>query len=335
MIWLALRATLLSKAMRIVATAVMGMVIVISGCATASTVILLDGMNARGGAGVGPQGVGSGLVLPNTPLTSNADPIMQGAFVTLPQRAALAANAGWTGDDLVTAVAVSCVEDPTGDPAVVSKTNDVGLWQVNLDYWGKQFGGQAALSVPANNADAGFYIWQVQGWRAWTTYRTGDYKRCLADARNAIGVATVPIVNDHTFPLPGWTGAIQLHWGISPGGSDLFAPRGQPVVAVAGGTVLEAGFDKTGGNAVLIKGSDGLQYYYAHFANAPLVRVGQKVNAGDQLGVVGNTGDASGGPTHLHIGIGYSILLGADAYGGTGSGFDAVSLLRQLYAGGR
>jgi len=83
---------------------------------------------------------------------------------------------------------------------------------------------------------------------------------------------------------------------------------------------------------VLVKGADGLQYYYAHFDDLPVVRVGQSLIPGLLLGHVGNTGDADRGPPHLHIGIGHTILLGADAFGGTGSGFDAVTFLRTLYA---
>jgi murein DD-endopeptidase MepM/ murein hydrolase activator NlpD len=65
------------------------------------------------------------------------------------------------------------------------------------------------------------------------------------------------------------------------------------------------------------------------------VQRGQPVLPGSPLGFVGNTGDADRGPPHLHIGIGYSILLGSDAYGGTGSGFDAVNFLRTVYAQAR
>ena len=73
----------------------------------------------------------------------------------------------------------------------------------------------------------------------------------------------------------------------------------------------------------------GNQYYYAHFDKPSALKAGQHVNAGDYIAPVGNTGDASGGPTHLHIGIGPDIKLGADKYGGTGGDYDAVSLLQR------
>jgi murein DD-endopeptidase MepM/ murein hydrolase activator NlpD len=58
---------------------------------------------------------------------------------------------------------------------------------------------------------------------------------------------------------------VALHWGSHPGASDLFAPRGTPVVAMRGGEVVSVGTEATdqyGGNNVLIQGDDGLTYYY-------------------------------------------------------------------------
>jgi murein DD-endopeptidase MepM/ murein hydrolase activator NlpD len=135
------------------------------------------------------------------------------------------------------------------------------------------------------------------------------------------------------FPVVGYQGQINDHWGEVKGGSDIMADRGTPVVAMEAGKVLESGYNKVGGNSVLIQGDDGNQYYYAHFDQAPSVKVGDNINAGTFLGPVGNTGDASGGPTHLHIGIGPSILLGADKYGGTGGDYDAVGMLRSVLSG--
>jgi murein DD-endopeptidase MepM/ murein hydrolase activator NlpD len=254
----------------------------------------------------------------------------------------LAVQAGWKGEDAVVATAISLAEDPRGDPAAEHVNNDIGptidkgLWQINSgkppDYheW-TIWGGREALADPATNAWAAHTMWTQRGFQPWSTFNGGQYLAHMADARAAARAATLSAA-DYTFPLPGWTGQINLHWGVAIGGSDLFAPRGQPIVSVAAGRVLEAGWDRVGGNAVLIAGDDGLQYYYAHFDDAPAVRANTHISSGILLGHVGNTGDADRGPTHLHIGIGHTILLGADAYGGTGSGFDAVKLLRDLYA---
>jgi len=136
-----------------------------------------------------------------------------------------------------------------------------------------------------------------------------------------------------TFPLPGYAGAVDLHHGSVSGGSDLFAPIGTRIVSIVDGVVAYATSDSLGGNAVQIDGADGLTYYYAHMRDTPLVRAGQRVLSGQDLGVVGTTGNAAGTPPHLHIGIGHGIISGAGPSGGTGQGFDAVTYLRGLVGG--
>lgn len=82
-------------------------------------------------------------------------------------------------------------------------------------------------------------------------------------------------------------------------GTDLMAARGTPIVAPVSGTVTQ-GIGTIGGNFFRLVGADGTTYYGAHMST--FGKAG-KVKAGDVLGTVGNTGDADGGPTHLHFGI--------------------------------
>ena len=83
-------------------------------------------------------------------------------------------------------------------------------------------------------------------------------------------------------------------------GNDLFAPGGTPFVAVTDGSVFFQG-DPLGGNAAYVQGNDGNTYYYAHLND--YVGGARSVTAGELIGHVGNTGDAAGGPTHLHFEI--------------------------------
>jgi murein DD-endopeptidase MepM/ murein hydrolase activator NlpD len=91
-------------------------------------------------------------------------------------------------------------------------------------------------------------------------------------------------------------------WTATHHGTDIFAPRGTPVVAVSSGyaTVRE---DAKGGHTVNLRADDGWRYYYAHLDSyAPrLSTMGVHVNAGDLLGIVGNTGNAAGTSPHLHF----------------------------------
>jgi murein DD-endopeptidase MepM/ murein hydrolase activator NlpD len=94
-------------------------------------------------------------------------------------------------------------------------------------------------------------------------------------------------------------------------GNDIFAPRGAPVLAVAGGTVFSVGWNPIGGWRLWLRDGAGNEYYYAHLsAYSPLARDGASVRAGDVLGFVGNTGDAQGTPYHLHFEVHPAALLG-------------------------
>jgi murein DD-endopeptidase MepM/ murein hydrolase activator NlpD len=94
-------------------------------------------------------------------------------------------------------------------------------------------------------------------------------------------------------------------------GDDIFAPLGAPLLAAASGTVFSVGWNKIGGNRLWLRDGQGNLFYYAHLsAFSPLAVNGNKVNAGDVVGFVGNTGDAQGTPFHLHFEIHPVALLG-------------------------
>jgi murein DD-endopeptidase MepM/ murein hydrolase activator NlpD len=94
-------------------------------------------------------------------------------------------------------------------------------------------------------------------------------------------------------------------------GDDIFAPLGAPILAVATGTVFSVGWNEIGGNRLWLRDGAGNEFYYAHLsAYTPLAVNGNRVNAGDVLGFVGNTGDAQGTPFHLHFEIHPVGLLG-------------------------
>lgn len=82
--------------------------------------------------------------------------------------------------------------------------------------------------------------------------------------------------------------------------TDYGAPSGSPVVSVANGTVTFAGWDSGYGNLVRIKHSSGLTSGYAHLSRiAAGIRAGHAVKQGDLVGLVGQTGLATG--PHLHF----------------------------------
>ena len=94
-------------------------------------------------------------------------------------------------------------------------------------------------------------------------------------------------------------------------GEDIFAEEGSPLLAVADGTIHTVGFIKLGGYRLWLRDDFGNEFYYAHLsAYSPLAIEGKRVQAGDVIGFVGDTGDAEGGSPHLHFEIHPAAMSG-------------------------
>jgi murein DD-endopeptidase MepM/ murein hydrolase activator NlpD len=86
-------------------------------------------------------------------------------------------------------------------------------------------------------------------------------------------------------------------------GNDIFAARGTPVRAPFDGVVRFATED-AGGNAAYLTVADGTYYYMAHLDSfSKKFSSGAAVKQGDVVGYTGDTGNASGGATHVHFEI--------------------------------
>ena len=83
---------------------------------------------------------------------------------------------------------------------------------------------------------------------------------------------------------------VRAHLGV-----DYAAPTGAPVVAVANGVVVSAGWAGGGGRQVHIRHTSGFESYYLHLsAFAKGIRSGAQVDQGQLIGRVGATGTATG-----------------------------------------
>jgi peptidoglycan LD-endopeptidase LytH len=100
-----------------------------------------------------------------------------------------------------------------------------------------------------------------------------------------------------TWHAPRYAGGFHLHEG-----QDVFCRGGAPVLAAAAGRV-EFDVDTLGGRIARLFMPDGSYWYYAHLSdwNAS-VDSGSGVEVGDVIGYCGNSGDAVGGPPHVHFG---------------------------------
>ena len=95
-------------------------------------------------------------------------------------------------------------------------------------------------------------------------------------------------------------------------GTDLMASQNSPglypVVSITDGIVDKKGWLDKGGYRIGIKAPSGGYFYYAHLDSYANLNVGDKVNAGDILGFMGDSGYGPEGttgkfPVHLHLGI--------------------------------
>ena len=91
---------------------------------------------------------------------------------------------------------------------------------------------------------------------------------------------------------------IRKHEGV-----DIFAPARSAAVAVSNGTITSVSENTLGGKVIFLQ-PDNTAYnvYYAHL-DEQLVQAGQRVTAGETIGLTGNTGSAKYTPSHLHFGI--------------------------------
>jgi murein DD-endopeptidase MepM/ murein hydrolase activator NlpD len=110
-------------------------------------------------------------------------------------------------------------------------------------------------------------------------------------------------------PLKGnfrYTSGFGPRWGRMHQGTDFAAAYGTPIYATADGVVTSAGWGSGYGRLVKIQHEFGIETRYAHQSKI-LVKVGQRVSRGQQIGAMGNSGRSTG--THLH----YEVRVGGQA----------------------
>jgi murein DD-endopeptidase MepM/ murein hydrolase activator NlpD len=162
----------------------------------------------------------------------------------------------------------------------VATTDATGTGQVQ---WNGKLGGKAA--------PVGRYGFRVTGAQASTASAastdTGEFD-----------------LLDHIFPIRGkhdlgQSGVNGFGGGRGHQGQDMFAACGTPLVAARGGKVVKATFQSRAGNYVVITGDDGQSNAYMHMKDPALVHQGDRVQTGQAIGLVGESGRASG--CHLHF----------------------------------
>ncbi|RLE15671.1 MAG: hypothetical protein DRJ28_03530 [Actinobacteria bacterium] len=145
--------------------------------------------------------------------------------------------------------------------------------------------------------------------KAYRAYRAELARRAaIAAARASGGAAGVPNqTKGVACPVAGSNYFIDS-WGYPRSGgrthkgTDLMAGFNTRLVAMNSGSVRLSSHYQ-GGRQVYVYGDDGITYYYAHLSKWPSgLSNGQRVNKGQVIGYVGDSGNARGTP-HLHLGM--------------------------------
>lgn len=129
-------------------------------------------------------------------------------MLTIPQLIALAMNAGFSGSDLITAVAIALAEsggiptkyNPELKAGAAQGQGSYGLWQIYLTAH-PQFDPQQLVADPQYNANAAFQIYQQAGgtFRDWTTYTHGQYQTFVGQVAAAVASSSpAPATNGTT-----------------------------------------------------------------------------------------------------------------------------------------
>ncbi|GLC90081.1 M23 family metallopeptidase [Lysinibacillus piscis] len=87
-------------------------------------------------------------------------------------------------------------------------------------------------------------------------------------------------------------------WGTQHRGIDIARPSNYNILAADNGVVVAAGFSGSYGNRIVINHNNGYTTLYGHLSSIK-VEVGQVVEKGSLIGIMGSTGNSTG--THLHF----------------------------------
>ncbi len=147
-----------------------------------------------------------------------------------------------------------------------------------------------------------------------------------AAAHDPVEAEDEPVVRELTFPVVGPVNYSDT-WGACRGagcrrshkGADIFGAKLAPLVAAADGVVVSVRRTAltTAGNKIIIEDEEGWRYVYFHVNNdtpgtddganpqawiiANRLRLGDRVEAGDVIAYLGDSGNAEETPNHLHF----------------------------------
>jgi len=165
---------------------------------------------------------------------------------------------------------------------IVGKSSAVEVWDIN---------------------DSLLFIPYFDQYCSWNTKRVHPYK---VDLRNMKDTVIIPLAIDSCDFVAPFIGRktsdfgyrrYRYHYGV-----DIKLHTGDEVKAAFEGVVRIAHYDGDYGRVVVIRHNNGLETLYGHLSKMH-VKEGEKVEAGDVIGLGGNTGRSTG--SHLHFEVRY------------------------------
>ena len=242
--------------------------------------------------------------------------------------------AGFPEDKIATMTAIAMAES-SGDSAALNNnpnTGDLsyGLWQINMlgDMGPKRrklFGIESneELLDPLTNAKAAYKIYELQGYAAWSVYKSGKYRDYMVSAKKAAASAletptpepeitqveqsTRYKVNDDVSNILGENAIITSTMGMQESfrnaphkGIDIACAAGLYISLTADAVVDGSTYDKGYGYVVdLHVPSRGVHLRFAHNSKILIGKAGETVPAGTSFAITGNTGRSTG--PHIHL----------------------------------
>jgi hypothetical protein len=193
-----------------------------------------------------------------------------------------------------------------------------------------------AASVPAQLACSGhargtaspFLVSPYAGWASVNSFLDHDNPDYAVDGRialaNGLSADASAGAESDSFPAY-WSPKLRQYVNYDGHNGYDFGVSYQPILAAGDGTVMFAGWNSPDpyagyGQMVLIDHHNGYVTLYGHLSQLE-VHKGEKVTAGEEIGISGTTGHSSG--PHLHFSVFHNCHV-TDPYGWTGQGEDPL-----------
>ncbi|MFB8700857.1 peptidoglycan DD-metalloendopeptidase family protein [Enterococcus hirae] len=186
------------------------------------------------------------------------------------------------------AEAASIIKDQEKDVSQLADTNDIGIGQENTDTQKEEQIPDETSEQDSNSVNQNEYQ---------DNNSSSDNTQIQSPSSSGWGAPVANIIV--TSPFGGRADPTEFS-GSFHDGIDMGGTSSTPIMASRSGTVVQASFDGSAGNYIIIDHGDGYYSYYLHLSNY-IATPGQSVSAGQTIGTMGTTGNSTG--VHLHFGI--------------------------------